>query len=61
MTLKQMVDYHFGGCRNAAAKAGDISLDNLNMCISRGYYVAELKRGGFVMLTKKTKTFNGGE
>ena len=56
-----MVDYHFGGCRNAAAKAGDISLDNLNMCISRGYYVAELKRGGFVMLTKKTKTFNGGE
>ena len=60
MTLKQMITKHFGGCRKKAARScGEgISSENLMMCISRGYKVKELKEGGFVMITKKTKIFN---
>ena len=57
MTLKQMIEKGFGGCRIKAAIGANISVENLNMCISRGYDVAELKNGDYVMLTSKTKTF----
>jgi len=61
MTLKQMIAERYQGNRQRAANScGDgISMENLGMCISRGYTVKELKDGGFVMITKKTKIFAG--
>lgn len=59
MTLKEMIKAAFSGNRKKAAQAcgTGISVENLNQCVSRGYSVQELKDGGFVMITEKTKIF----
>jgi hypothetical protein len=59
ITIREMIKRVYGGKRELAATQCGISGDNLNMCIHRGYDVAELKNGDWVMLTDKTKIFKG--
>jgi hypothetical protein len=59
ITIREMIKLAYGDSRELAATQCGISGDNLNMCIHRGYDVAELKNGDWVMLTDKTKIFKG--
>lgn len=53
-----MVNDYYGGNRDTAAKAAGIkTVQQLNNLVSKGYEVARLDNGDWVMLTSKTKIF----
>ncbi|ELI5720942.1 hypothetical protein RRK67_004069 [Vibrio fluvialis] len=58
ISIVQMVNDYYGGNRETAAKAAGIkTVQQLNNLVSKGYEVARLDNGDWVMLTSKTKIF----
>ncbi|TKB53320.1 hypothetical protein [Ferrimonas aestuarii] len=58
ISLRQMVDDYYGGNREQAAKAAGINtVQQFNNLVSKGYEVARLENGDWIMLTSKTKIF----
>jgi hypothetical protein len=58
-TIREMIKQVYGGNRELAATQCGMKVNNVTQLISRGYDVAELKNGDWVMLTDKTKIFKG--
>ena len=50
-------DYYNGNRENAAKAAGIKTVQQLNNLVSKGYEVARLDNGDWIMLTSKTKIF----
>lgn len=58
ISIVQMIKDYYGGNREIAAKAAGINtVQQLNNLVSKGYEVARLDNGDWVMLTSKTKVF----
>lgn len=58
ISIVQMVNDYYEGSREKAAKAAGInSVQQLNNLVSKGYEVARLDNGDWIMLTSKTKIF----
>ena len=58
ISIVQMVNDYYNGNREAAAKAAGINtIQQFNNIVSKGYEVARLDYGDWVMLTSKTKIF----
>ncbi|EAN4566496.1 hypothetical protein LW059_004505 [Salmonella enterica] len=58
ISIVQMVnDYYEGNREKAAQAAGINSVQQLNNLVSKGYEVARLDNGDWIMLTSKTKIF----
>ena len=58
ISIVQMVNDYYNGNREAAAKAAGINtIQQFNNLVSKGYEVARLDNGDWVMLTSKTKKF----
>ncbi|EGR3042410.1 TPA: hypothetical protein ACMDS1_003643 [Vibrio parahaemolyticus] len=58
ISIIQMVNDYYDGQREKAAKAAGIkTVQQLNNLVSKGYEVARLDNGDWVMLTSKTKIF----
>jgi hypothetical protein len=59
ITIREMIKQVYSGSRELAAKQCGMKVNNVTQLIHRGYDVAELKNGDWVMLTDKTKIFKG--
>lgn len=55
ISVREMADSYFGGNRNQAAQAADVSLAQFNNWVSQGREVMRLDNGDFVLVTKTTK------
>jgi hypothetical protein len=49
MTLLELVEKHFNKDRKATAKAGGLTVANLNIKISKGAEVVEMANGNFII------------
>lgn len=58
ISIVQMVNDYYEGNRVKAAKAAGINtVQQLNNLVAKGYEVARLDTGDWIMLTSKTKIF----
>lgn len=58
ISIVQMVNDYYDGNREKAAKASGIkTIQQFNNLVSKGYEVARLDNGDWIMLTSKTKIF----